>query len=192
MVTRQHKRHLANLVSKRATYAWGLKIPVPDELSLAGAEQPDLHQFGGMIRSMQPNGEKTGKPSDHDEAMGKTLAVIATNAWRTKMKMLDGNTGQPKEEMRRAYRHIDSILDALQQLGIEIIDPVGRLYDIGMALKVVAFEPTAGISGREIKETIKPSVTWRGNFLQMGEVIVGTPENMTPEFRKDNHEANDD
>jgi hypothetical protein len=45
-----------------------------------------------------------------------------------------------------------------------------------MALNVVSFEPTSGLTSEEIKETIKPSVALHGRLIQMGEVIVGTPE----------------
>jgi hypothetical protein len=44
-----------------------------------------------------------------------------------------------------------------------------------MALKVISFEQTPGLSREEIKETIKPSIIWQGRLLQTGEVIVGTP-----------------
>jgi molecular chaperone GrpE (heat shock protein) len=77
--------------------------------------------------------------------------------------------------MKRVYRHVEAIFEALKQMGVEYIDPVGRPYDSGMALKVVTFEPTPGLSKEEIKETVKPSVIWQGRLIQMGEVIVGTP-----------------
>jgi len=110
-----------------------------------------------------------------EEQWLKTAANIITNAWRAKAKMVDPETNEPTELMKRAYRHVEAIFDALKQIGIEHVDPVGRSYDSGMALKVVTFEPTPGLSKEEIKETIKPSVTWQGRLIQMGEVIVGTP-----------------
>ena len=105
----------------------------------------------------------------------KAFATIATNAWRAETKMVDPETGEAKEEMKRVYRHIEAIIEALKQVGVETIDPEGRVYDSGMALKVVSFEPTSGLSNEEIKETIKPSVAWQGRLIQIGEVIVGTP-----------------
>ncbi len=110
------------------------------------------------------------------ETLLKAYAAIATNAWRAKTRMVDADTGEPKEEMKRVYRHIEAINESLKQIGIETVDPVGRSYDSGMALRVVSFEPTQGISNEEIKETIKPSVAWQGRLIQIGEVIVGTPQ----------------
>lgn len=101
---------------------------------------------------------------------------IATNAWRAKRKMVDADTGEPKEEMKRVFRHIDAMFDSLNELGIRIEDVEGRAYDPGMALKVVAFEETPGILKDEIKETIRPGIFFKDSIIQMGEVIVGTPK----------------
>ena len=106
----------------------------------------------------------------------RALAAIATSAWRARTRMVDPDTGQAKEEMKRVYRHIEAIFDALKEIGVETIDPMGRPYDSGMALKVISFEQTPGLAEEKIKETIKPSVVWQGRFIQMGEVIVGTPQ----------------
>ncbi|GEM_PF-664027 len=106
----------------------------------------------------------------------QALATIATNAWRTRNKMTDEDTGEAKDEMKRAYRHIEALFEALSEIGIEIRDMQGRAFDSGMALKVISFEPTPGLSREEIAETIKPTVTWQGELIQMGEVIVGTPD----------------
>ncbi len=113
--------------------------------------------------------EEVSKPIEH------ALSIIATNAWRARNKMVDADNGETKEEMKRVYRHIEAQFDALSQIGIEVRDLRGRTYDAGMALKVISFEPQPGLSKDEIIETIKPTVTWNGQLIQMGEVIVGTP-----------------
>lgn len=105
----------------------------------------------------------------------RALCTIATNAWRIKIKMIDPESGEPAEGMGRVYRHVEAQFDALQEVGIEVIDMAGRAYDSGMALKVITFEPTQGLSREEITETIKPSIHFKGQLTQMGEVIVGTP-----------------
>lgn len=120
----------------------------------------------------------------------KSIATIATNAWRAKIKMVDSNTGEAKEDMRRVYRHIEAIFESLKGIGVETIDPTGRAYDSGMALKVISFEQTPGLSKEEIKETIKPSVSWQGRLIQIGEVIVGTPQNATDSERKTDEQNN--
>ena len=46
----------------------------------------------------------------------QALATIATNAWRTRNKMTDEDTGEAKDEMKRAYRHIEALFEALSEI----------------------------------------------------------------------------
>ena len=160
----------------------GFTVRLPAEIALSPASAAaEVHAITERIVSTgHRRHEKIQKAelpiSGPDEQWLKTAASIATNAWRAKVKMVDTETNEPKEEMKRVYRHVEAIFEALKQVGVEITDPIGRVYDSGMALKVVTFEPTVGLSKEEIKETIKPSVTWQGRLIQMGEVIVGTPQ----------------
>jgi hypothetical protein len=185
------KKNQRNLVSKQqpgvAIPIHGISVRLPAELALnAGALTEETKATAERIlrdaRKRQGHAPKPDQPpapsiSDTEEQWLKTAANIITSAWRAKVKMLDADTNEPTEPMKRVYRHVESIFDALKQMGVEHLDPVGRAYDSGMALKVITFEPTPGLSKEEIKETIKPSVIWQGRLIQMGEVIVGTPQN---------------
>lgn len=103
------------------------------------------------------------------------LTLIATQAWRASLKTREGAAAAGQTELRRVHRHVEAILEAVQGLEIEIKDWTGLAYDAGMALKVASFQPVRGLTREEIVETIKPSVTFRGQLLQLGEVVVGTP-----------------
>jgi len=160
-------------------------IPPPDEFNLPirvdvtglHAIIDENHQLKAQMAKMHKASEVSHKTEIKTPQIDlKVLASIATNAWRAQNKMVDSDTGEAKEEMKRVYRHIEGIIESLTQSGIQIIDPVGRAYDSGMALNVVSFEATSGFTSEEIKETIKPSVALHGRLIQMGEVIVGTPE----------------
>jgi len=160
-------------------------IPVPDELNLPiMVDVTGLHAIideNCQLKAQMVKMRKASSVCEKSELKTppidlKALAVIATNAWRAQSKMVDSSTGEAKEEMKRVYRHIEAIIESLIQIGIQTIDPTGRAYDSGMALKVVSFEPTPGLTSEEIKETIKPSVALHGRLIQIGEVIVGTPQ----------------
>lgn len=179
--SRKPKKERAN--SARRSVIQALKIPLPDELRLPvmvditglRAITAEVNQLNAQVIQLRSAASSRQKTDAVPASIVKAFATIATNAWRAKTKMVDPDTGEAKEEMKRVYRHIEAIVESLKQIGVEIIDPVGRVYDSGMALKVVTFEPTPGLSSEEIKETIKPSVAWQGRLIQIGEVIVGTP-----------------
>lgn len=122
----------------------------------------------------QPPESSPGGPGTKDN--DAALAAIATNAWRAKKKMLDVETGEPKDEMRRVYRHVEAILDALTESGIEIMDPCGQAYDTGLPVRVVSSEEREGLRREEIVETLKPAIRRQGKTLQQCEVVLGVPK----------------
>jgi hypothetical protein len=105
------------------------------------------------------------------------IAAIATHVWRAKSKLIDPASGQPREETKRTYRHIESTLDALAQMGVVIRDQLNEPYDPGLPVNVLTFQPMPGLSRDTIVEVLRPTIIWRERVLQVGEVIVGTPEN---------------
>lgn len=175
------KREMKNKIPNRLIQAF--HIPLPDELKLPiivdvtglRAIATEVNQLNDQVTKLRKEAIARQNIEVVPQSVVKAFSTIATNTWRAKTRMIDQDTGEIKEEMKRVYRHIEAIVESLKQIGVEIIDPVGRVYDSGMALKVVTFEPTPGLSTEEIKETIKPSVAWQGRLIQIGEVIVGTP-----------------
>jgi hypothetical protein len=105
------------------------------------------------------------------------MAAIATHVWRAKNKLIDPATGQPREETKRTYRHIESTLDAIAQMGVVIRDQLNEAYDPGLPVNVLTFQPMPGLSRDTIIEVVRPTIIWRERVLQVGEVVVGTPEN---------------
>ena len=106
----------------------------------------------------------------------KLVAELATGIWRLKQRCVEPGTDQPKEELRRVYRDVEALHDALIQAGLEIQSHTNSTYDPSQSLSVLAFQPTPGIDRDRILETIKPSIYYKSQRIQMGEVIVGTPE----------------
>src|SRR5262245_60334375 len=91
------------------------------------------------------------------ENIVKSMAEIATNAWKAKGKMVDSASGEVREEMKRVYRHIESMFESFQVIGLEIKDHTGDSFDYGLPLKVVTTQPTQGISKERVVETIRPT-----------------------------------
>jgi len=88
----------------------------------------------------------------------------------------------PSFDQRAGLQHLQAALDALQTAGVEIIDHTGeRLPDQGIVgVKRLSFVPMEGLEHEIVQETVKPTVLFRGQRLQMGEVIVATPKREAP------------
>jgi hypothetical protein len=105
----------------------------------------------------------------------RLMAAVCIGLWRLRQKLLKPGTDQPLDEMRRAYRHFESVWDALKESGYLIQDHTNELFTAGMDLNVITYEPTQGIDKESVVETIKPSVYYKDLRIQKGEVIVATP-----------------
>lgn len=104
------------------------------------------------------------------------LANLATGLWRARRRMLAPGGDEPRPEVRKEFRHVQSTWDTLVAAGVRIQDHDGDRYVSGLALEVLVFQATAGLEHEEVVETIRPSVYVGGRTIQLGQVIVGTPE----------------
>jgi hypothetical protein len=95
------------------------------------------------------------------------IADLATGVWRLRRRASEAPPG-----MRR---DLDALADRLTEAGVEIHDHTGERYDPAKALRVLAFEPAAGAAAETVSETVKPTIYYQGQWLQMGEVVVRTP-----------------
>jgi len=107
------------------------------------------------------------------------LIIVATGLWRIRSRMVEPISDKPYDEMQGAFHHLNNLWAAFSQIGLEIKDHTGSVFNQGMALKVLAFEPTDKLIADQIIETIKPSIYINGELRQMGEVVVGTPKRMS-------------
>jgi hypothetical protein len=118
------------------------------------------------------------KPAQEAESKDLLLLVsdLATGLWRIDKKTASDHDDNDQDIMRSLRRHTESTLDALTTAKVEIRDHTGEKYVAGMALKVIAFQPTSSVKTEKIAETIKPSVFYKDQLIQRGEVIVEVPE----------------
>jgi hypothetical protein len=156
----------------------GLPIDIPPELDLPagapflGADQPAVMRI----------------PKDIQELFGP-LIEMATNAWRLKVRMVNPETGEPREETSKLYRFVEGLFRALSDAGIQVIDKTGKPYNSGMSEKVVSFEQTPGLLREEIIDTVRPAIRWKEQPLYLGEIIVGIPVIETPQKSEPQPEA---
>lgn len=151
----------------------------PREFRIAPpGDLPDLSALLRVVRDVPP--PPPSLPPDQPPpvdtgALDRMLADITTGLWRLQQKLIDPKTKEPLEESRKAYRHFESVWDALTKTGIEVWDHTNSVFDPGMSLNVLAFQPTEGLSRDMIIETIRPTIYLKGRPIQIGQVIVGTP-----------------
>jgi len=76
----------------------------------------------------------------------------------------------------RIEKHIDVIIDEFENSGFQIKDHTNDIYDPGMSISVLAYESMKGLKKERVIETINPSIYYQDSLIQLGDVIIGTPE----------------
>jgi len=106
---------------------------------------------------------------------------ISLECWRLRgiaESLKDSSEGMA---LRHAAR---SINEALNLIGIEIVDFAGRIYDPGMVPEVVEVRLDDTLPDRHavIAETIAPTVTWLGQVVKLGQIVVKRSPQGLPEI----------
>jgi hypothetical protein len=139
---------------------------------------PEYHRLSESLEAAadlaQPTSTNFTRVSTTEEELLDMAADVGTLVWRIKHR-LDA-TEELSKPLQKLSRDVERTCDALTQGGIEIKDHTGEDYDGGMALRVITSQPVSGLARSQIIETLKPTIYHRNRIIQMGEVVVGVPE----------------
>jgi hypothetical protein len=158
---------LGDSVKQWLRYPQEFRIAVPKSLDLSESLEE-------MTTSLEFPAVKVQTISEKEEELLDMAVDVGTLVWRIQKRL--AAIGELPKQLQRVSRDVESTWDALTQRGIEIKDHTGRDYDGGMTLRVVTSQPVAGLARQQIIETLKPTIYYRERIIQMGEVIVGVPE----------------
>jgi molecular chaperone GrpE (heat shock protein) len=154
---------------------------MPDDFKIPSPQWPDekrvIDALTKQIKSILSSQRDAGTTIRYavPEKFVKSIADVATNAWKARTKMMDGSSGEVREDMKRVHRHIEAMFESFREMGLEIKDHTGEIFDYGLPLNVVTTQPTPGITKERVLETLKPTIYWQEQMIQMGEVVIATP-----------------
>jgi len=139
---------------------------------------PEYHSLSESLEALADLAGRTSTSfrtaSTREEELLDMAADVGTLVWRIQQRL--AATDELPKPLQKLSRDVERTWDALTQGGIEIKDHTGGDYEGGMALRVVASQPVTGLTRRQIIETLKPTIYYKDKIIQMGEVIVGVPE----------------
>jgi hypothetical protein len=100
-----------------------------------------------------------------------SLAELAVEWWRLGRTAGDATAFDSSPQVRHVARRLGKFLS---DLGLEVLDVTGRVYEPGLAVEVLdAFEDARLPAGSQvIDETIAPVVLFRGAVVRYGQVVV--------------------
>ncbi|MDT0344956.1 hypothetical protein [Streptomyces litchfieldiae] len=116
-----------------------------------------------------------GRADTSDSPGSDALVGAATGIWRA-LRKLDQDIGAlSAADLRQVRRQVHASRQALADDGLEIQEHDGAPFDSGLSLEVLMFQDMPELTGEVVLETVRPSVYFRGERIQMGQVIVGRP-----------------
>lgn len=140
--------------------------------SLSGAEYDDLDKCLAEL------GATVARP---EELADDALAEAATNLWRARRKLAQGNDGQGKQ----AARYLRTCADALAAAGLTVQDHDGEPFRAGRSVDVLLYADDPEATEETVVETVRPAVYHHDRQLQTAQVIVAVP----PQSNKDSEDS---
>lgn len=157
-------------------------MKIPNNLNIEPIPPPRTAEFAHEIakRVQEALQVSTSGVATISDDVVTALITSATNIWRIKSRITNPETYETKQkisqdDLKKLSRYVESIVESLAGIGIEIKDRTGEPFDYGLPEKVIAAEPQAGISRELVRETIRPTIYWGNQIVQQGEVVIATP-----------------
>ncbi|MCZ9353819.1 hypothetical protein NGM36_29355 [Streptomyces mutabilis] len=103
------------------------------------------------------------------------LLGAAIGLWRALRKLDKGSGPLSAADLRQVRRQVHASRQALADDGLEIQEHDGMPFDSGQSLEALVIQDEPGLDRETVLETVRPTVYFRGERIQMGQVIVGRP-----------------
>jgi hypothetical protein len=124
-----------------------------------------------LIQLIHPTLSQQEKAAgDERLSMAHFLVDLGTGIWRIRRK-IEGLTRMPKE-IKDALYSLESTWASMSEGGVEIVDHIGTIPSRNEA-KVVEVRDIPNLTRDQVVETIKPTIMFRGEVIQLGEVVMG-------------------
>ena len=96
---------------------------------------------------------------------------LSLECWRLRRLSELAKDTNTRTALRHAVRHMTEVLATLD---IQAVDLAGRAYDAGMVQEVIEIREDLEIANGHaiVEETVAPTVTWRGQVVHRGQIIV--------------------
>lgn len=137
---------------------------------------PDQAGWAAAVLAEAEVAEALAERARTPEGAGtEALLGAAIGIWRAQRKLDQGAGPLSAADLRQVRRQVHASRQALADDGLEIQEHDGMPFDSGQSLEALVFQDEPGLDREIVLETVRPSVYFRGERIQMGQVIVGRP-----------------
>ncbi|MGI5379677.1 hypothetical protein ACQEV2_36560 [Streptomyces sp. CA-251387] len=142
----------------------------PDQADWAAAVLAEVEAAEAGAAEALAERARTPEGAGTDALLGAAVGI-----WRALRKLDQGTGPLSAADLRQVRRQVHASRQALADDGLEIQEHDGMPFDSGQSLEALVFQDDPGLDREIVLETVRPSVYFRGERIQMGQVIVGRP-----------------
>jgi len=104
----------------------------------------------------------------------KDLIELSIEIWRLENRLNKTLSSLPENQKDAITNSIQKLKRYLEKNDIELVDHTNHKFNEGKNLDILAVEKEPNISQSIIKETKEPTVTYKGQVVRKGKVIILT------------------
>ena len=104
------------------------------------------------------------------------LIELAIELWRMERKINKLLSALPEDQRETLDNSLQKLKRYLSKNDIEVMDHTNQKYDDGQNLEILAVEKDPGVLEPVIKETIEPTILYKGQVVHIGKVIIVNKE----------------
>jgi len=102
---------------------------------------------------------------------------FAIEVWRIEQRIIKMQNILPENQKKGIENSTKKLKRYFEKYDIEIIDYTNQKFNDGLNLDVLSVEKKPNITESIIKETIEPTIMYRGQVVRKAKIIVLTKEN---------------
>ena len=100
------------------------------------------------------------------------LVDLAVEVWRIEQRIAKSALNLPENQLKGLENSVQKLRRYLEKYDIEIIDYKNTRYNDGLNLDVLSVEKDSTLRESMIKETVEPTVMFKGQVVRKAKIIV--------------------
>lgn len=152
------------------------ELEFPALLRIDDSEEPTLYQIAEMLSvGKEVLQAGVGTEAEENETLKATLVEIICQIWRLKSRLSVLEKHLEPRLVKGMEMVLKSMVKTLDKAHFELKDHTGELVRGQEAWTVVSWEEVAGLELPQVIETIRPTIYYKDELIQPGEIIAGKP-----------------
>jgi len=102
------------------------------------------------------------------------LVELAVEVWRMEQRIAKAESVLSENHKNGLGNSIQKLRRYLQKYDIEIVDYTNQKFNVGLNFEILSVEKGPSVQGSVVKETIEPTIMYKGQVVHKAKIILLT------------------